>query len=219
MDILALIPVEFGFFSTVVIAVTSIVINLLAMTSATKSKRVYLLLFGNLNLITLAALLVINADYYYVWSLTAINMFILHVFPLSRCRKLFSKQFYYFSIIVFLLDCVSIYFIDYYDDYVALFIASIVTSVISWICGYYCYFSIGKLIRSSPLSKYDSQKKRIERLSNIILLLGGLTDIISIISGFMGLIPIFSFAIGLFIDSTSDYLFELNKELVSTSQE
>ena len=202
--------------STFIIASNALLINMATIVSLKESKRVFWLIFGNVNLIILVMLMFFEVKSLYIRILFVAELFILHLFPVERCKKLISKRFYYCCIFIFVANSASILGTQLFNNSIANVFAAI-TSVLSWICSYYCYYSTGKLIRSSPLSKYDQLKMRIERLSNIILVCAGVTEIVGIVAGFMGIVPIVLMAIHFYIYATSEYLLELNKYSASTT--
>ena len=133
-----------------------------------------------------------------------------------RSQKLVPKYFIKMALFFHTITCISVYLrgsrfnsiiphaIPYY-----VFIAA---GPFTWICCCYSIYCIGKLIRNNPGA--DKRQRRLEKLSNVVVVVGGLIQLINIglsLTPFsVFCIPMTSLTLLLF--SISDILVDFNKD-------
>ncbi len=139
------------------------------------------------------------------------------VYTTLRSQKLVHRYFIRVALFCHFITCIAVYFrgaklnniipinVPYYTF--------IVFAPFTWICCCYSIYSIGKLIRSNPGSLYDSRQRRLEKISNVVVVLGGGVQLINIgiaLTAYsMFCIPLIASTLLLF--TLSDILVEVNK--------
>ncbi len=215
----SLLGVAFG--SSVILAIASLFATLFTLFSIKGSHTQSLLLAGNILMIihvlvkyTLIHFSIVQQTFLSS-SLFSCLVFVANVFAVIRTRKLLSPLFYKSSIFVIALNSLVLVFYTPYSPIPLLVFGSclLITSFFAYVFCFWCYFCIGKLIRSNPSSKHNKQQQRLERLSNAIVILGGGSQIICISLAFTqyNSFSVSFMALTLFFYSIAELLLELNK--------
>ena len=102
-------------------------------------------------------------------------------------------------------------FIPYSIPYTIFFI----TAPFTWICACYSIFVIGKLIRSNPAASEDGRQVRLEKLSYMVVLIGGCVQVanISIALTQYSMLSIAMISATLLLFTIAELLVELNKKM------
>ena len=150
--------------------------------------------FGILNIIFLTSL-TINVTFFsgFLYDPAILAAFyttllgLVLVYTTLRSQNLVPKYFIKFASSIHFLTCIAVYLRGARFKNIPLSIPDyifLVVGPLTWICCCYSIYCIGKLIRSNPGSVYDSRQQRLERISNIVVILGGGIQIINFVISF-----------------------------------
>ena len=225
MDIFYYHFVGLTFGATSIVALTSFIINIYTISTYGGNTSLKLLIASDITsiLFVIYEKLIINYDlnstralyaFFYSCMIAAVL-----IYTTLRSRTLIRPIVFKFSIFSYVITCLAVFLrTARINDVIPSIISRIIVYVsapITLICATYSIFVIGKLVRSNPSASNDLRQVRIERLSNIVVLVAGSIQIanISISLTNLSMLGILFISLTLLLFTLAELLVQVNKNM------